>query len=100
MPVLNRLYETMPWESFRPFLEKVYAHERKRNAGRKRIDSLILFKMMILPQLFKLSDEELKFEVNDGRSLEEFVGLGVMNNILIAATIAFFRQRLQGGGDC
>ena len=97
-PVLNRLSETIPWESFRPLLEKGYTQERKSNAGRKRIDPLILFKMLILQQLFNLSDEELEFQVNDRRSFEEFVGLDVMNNIPDATTIAFFRERLRKAG--
>jgi IS5 family transposase len=94
-PVLKRLSESIPWESFRPLLDRGYAHERKSNAGRKRIDPLILFKMLILQQLFNLSDEELEFQVNDRRSFEEFVGLGVMNSIPDATTIAFFRERLR-----
>ena len=36
-PVLNRLYETIPWESFRPLLEKGYTQERKSNAGRRML---------------------------------------------------------------
>jgi hypothetical protein len=44
--------------------------ERKRNARRKRIDPLILFKMLVLQQLFNLGDEELEFQVNDRRSLK------------------------------
>ena len=51
--------------------------------------------MLILQQLFNLSDEELKFEVNDRRSFDEFIGLGVMNNSPDATTIAFFRERLR-----
>jgi IS5 family transposase len=94
-PVLIRLSQAIPWESFRPLLEKGYAQDRKSNAGRKRIDPLILFKMLILQQLFNLSDEEVEFQVNDRRSFEEFVGLGVMNSIPDATTIAFFRERLR-----
>jgi len=90
-----RLSEAIPWESFRPLLEKGYTQDRKSNAGRKRIDPLILFKMLILQQLFNLSDEEVEFQVNDRRSFEEFVGLGVMNSIPDATTIAFFRERLR-----
>jgi IS5 family transposase len=30
--------------------------------------------MLVLQQLFNLSDEELEFQVNDRRSFEEFVG--------------------------
>ena len=93
--MLKRLPDSIPWESFRPLLEKGYTQERKSNAGRKRIDPLILFKMLILQQLFNLSDEEVEFQVNDRRSFEEFVGLGVMNNIPDATTIALFRERLR-----
>ena len=58
----------------------------------------ILFKMLVLQQLFNLSDEALEFQVNDRRSFEEFVGLGVMNTIPDATTIAFFRERLRKAG--
>jgi gentisate 1,2-dioxygenase len=51
-PVPKRLPESIPWESFRPLLDQGYALERKRNAGRKRINPLILFKMLVLQQLF------------------------------------------------
>lgn len=71
-PVLKRLSASIPWESFRPLLEQGYAHERS-NAGRKRIDPVILFKMLVLQQLFHLRDEELQFQVNDRRSFEESV---------------------------
>ena len=54
-PVLHRLSESIPWESFRPLLDKGYVQERRSNAGRKRIDPLILFKMLVLQQLFNLS---------------------------------------------
>ena len=97
-PVLKRLADSIPWESFRPLLDKGYAHERKSNAGRKRIDPLILFKMLVLQQLFNLSDQEIEFQVNDRRSFEEFVGLGVMNSIPDATTVAFFRDRLLKAG--
>ena len=94
-PVLPCLSESIPWEAFRPLLEKGYSQESKSNAGRKTIDPLILFKMLVLQQLFNLSDEEVEFQVNDRRSFEEFVGLGVMNDIPDATTVAFFRERLR-----
>ena len=42
-----------------------------------------------------MSDEEVEFQVNDRRSFEEIVGLGVMNDIPDATTVAFFRERLR-----
>ena len=88
----------MPWEAFIPLLEQDYEIERKSRAGRKRIDPLILFKMLILQQLFNLSDSELEFQGNDRGSFEEFIGLGIMDIIPDATTVAFFRERLRKAG--
>jgi IS5 family transposase len=59
--------------------------------------------MLDLQQLFNLSDEELEIQVNDRRSFEEFVGLGVMrlgviNSIPDATTVAFFKEWLRKAG--
>jgi len=54
--------------------------------------------MLALKQLFNLSDDELEFQVNDRRSFEELIGLGVMNSIPNATTVAFFRERLRKAG--
>ena len=94
-PILMRLSEAIPCDSFRSLLEKGYAQDRTSNAERMRIDPLILFKMLILQQLFNLSDEEIKFQANVECSFEEFVGLGVMNSIPDATMIASFRERLR-----
>ncbi|WP_255097016.1 transposase [Synechococcus lacustris] len=64
-------------------LDKGYSREIKSKAERKRIDPLILFNMLVLQQLFNLSDEEIEFQVNDRSSFEEFVGLVVMNIFLM-----------------
>lgn len=70
----------IPWESFRPLLDKGYVCGRKSNAGRKRIDPLILFKMLVLQQLFLPHHEELELQVNDRRSFEEFVDSHLMQS--------------------
>ena len=67
--VLKRLADSIPWKSFRPLLEKGYANEHKSNAGRKRIDPLIVFKLLVLQQLFNLRDKKLEFQVNNRRLL-------------------------------
>ena len=95
MPFLQCLSESILCESFRPLLDTGYAQECKSNAGRRKIDPLVLFKMLVLQQLFNLSDDETEFQVNDRRSFEEFFGLGVMNDIPDTTTLAFFRERLR-----
>ena len=56
-PLLTCLSESIAWEAFRPLLDKGYSQEGRSN------------------------DEELESKVNDRRTFEEFVGLGVMNDI-------------------
>jgi IS5 family transposase len=51
--------------------------------------------MLVVQQQFYLSDEELKFQVNDSLSFVDFFGLGVMSNSLDATTIAYFREQLR-----
>lgn len=94
-PSLERLSTAIPWEDFRPLLESVFQQERKSPAGRKRIDVIIMFKMLVLQQLHNLSDGELEFQVNDRRSFERFVGLGAMHSIPDATTVALFKERLR-----
>lgn len=93
--VLKRLADSIPWEPFQPILDQGYAQERKSDAGRKRIGKVILFKMLVLQQLFNLSDDELEFQVNDKRYFAEFVGPGVTKSIPDATTVSFFRERLR-----
>ncbi len=45
--------------------------------------------MLVFQKLFNLSDEEFEFQVNDRRTFEEFVSLGVMNDIPEATTVVF-----------
>jgi IS5 family transposase len=93
-PVLRRLADSIPWELFRPLPEMGYTQERKSNAEGKRIDPLILLEMLDFKQLFNFSDEELEFQVNDRRSFEEHVDLGVMNSISGAKTSLSFESGL------
>ena len=46
------------WKHFVHFLQRVM---RSINVGRKRIDPLVLYKILILQQLLDLSDEEFEF---------------------------------------
>ena len=79
-PSLERLKAAIPWQEFRPLLESAFAKERKSPAGRKRIDVIVMFRILVLQQLHNLSDEEVEFQVNDRRSFEKFAGLGIMHS--------------------
>ncbi len=59
---LNRVID---WELFCSTLSTITEKPRKSAAGRKRIDSVLLFKMLVLQRLYNLADEALEFQVKD-----------------------------------
>jgi len=99
---LKHLNIIIPWELFRDELEALHDKERKSNAGRKPMDVILMFKLLILQQLYNISDEELEYQVNDRLSFMEFLNLGLEDKVPDAKTIWLFRQRLkeQDKMDC
>jgi IS5 family transposase len=54
-----------------------------------------MFKLLILQQLYNISDEELEYQVKDRLSFMQFLGLGLEDSVPDATTVWLFRQRLQ-----
>jgi len=74
----------VPWEMFRAVIETVAltADEAKKSAaGRKPIDELVLFRMLVLQSLYNLSDEQIEYQVRDRLSFTRFLGLGFEEGI-------------------
>ena len=92
---LTRLNRLVPWETLRPTLKKIRDKPRKSNAGRKPIDELLLFKMLVLQKLYNISDEDLEYQVNDRLSFMQFLGLGLEERVPDATTVWLFREQLQ-----
>ena len=58
-----------------------------------------MFKILVLQQLYKISDEELEYQVNDRLSFMIFLGLGLLAEpIPDATTVCLFRQQLNHQG--
>ncbi|MES1026236.1 IS5 family transposase [Gloeocapsa sp. BRSZ] len=96
--LLVRLNEIIPWEAFRPTLEKIHSKPRKSNAGRKAIDAVVMFKLLVLQQLYNISDEELEYQVSDRLSFMQFMGFGLADEVPDATTIWLFRKQLSEQG--
>ena len=65
---LEAIDRLVPWESFRGDIEAAVLTpetERKSMAGRKPIDAIVLFRMLILQSLYNLSDEQVEYQVRD-----------------------------------
>jgi len=91
----------VPWEMFRGDIEAVVLtadEARKSNAGRKPIDALVLFRMLVLQSLYNLSDEQIEYQVRDRLSFTRFLGLGFENRIPDGTTLWLFREKLARAG--
>jgi IS5 family transposase len=93
-PTLERIKQIVPWEEFRPILESIYQKEHKSNAGRKPLDVILMFKMLILQNLYNISDDELEYQVNDRNSFANFLDLGIEDSVPDATTVWSFREKL------
>lgn len=71
---LENLDRLIPWESFRAQLEVTYGKPRKSKAGRKPIDVVLMFKLLVLQQLYNISDEAWEYQVKDRLSFMRFLG--------------------------
>ena len=52
----------VPWEEFRPSLERVWRKpdaDRKSRAGRRPMDAVLMFKTLVLSALYNLSDDQI-----------------------------------------
>lgn len=96
--LLNRLNQMVPWESLRPTLKKIREKPRKSKAGRKPLDEVLLFKMLVLQKLYNISDEDLEYQVNDRLSFMQFLNLGLEERVPDATTVWLFREQLQRQG--
>lgn len=64
---LLKLNAMVPWEQFRSRLEGIWRRsraEKRSPAGRKPWDAIVIFKAIILCELYNLSDEQLDSSKN------------------------------------
>ena len=95
------LKKTVPWESFRPDLKAVWRKpdaKRKSRAGRKPWDEVLIFKLIVLQQLYNLSDEQIEYQIRDRLSFMRFLDLGLEDPVPDATTVWLYREKLAEAG--
>ena len=91
----------VPWEEFRPALERVWRkpdEARKSRAGRKPMDAVVMFKTLVLSALYNLSDDQIEYQVRDRLSFMRFLGLGLEDRVPDARTVWLYREGLAQAG--
>ena len=92
---LEAIDRLVPWESFRGDIEAAVLTpetERKSTAGRKPIDAMVLFRMLILQSLYNLSDEQVEYQVRDRLSFTRFLTSGIEDCIPDGTTLWLFTR--------
>jgi IS5 family transposase len=95
---LIRLQRLIPWENFRPQLQTIHHKPHKSNSGRKPIDVILMFKILVLQRYFNISDTQVEYQINDRISFMKFLGLGIEDRVPDATTIWLFREQLVKAG--
>ncbi len=95
------LQKTVPWENFRPELKALWRRpdeERKSRAGRKPWDEILMFKVIVLQQLYNLSDDQIEYQIRDRLSFMRFLDLGIEDPVPDAKTVWLYREKLAKAG--
>ena len=98
---LEAIAALVPWESFRAEIEAAVLtpeDAKKSKAGRKPIDAIVMFRMLVLQSLYNLSDELIEYQVWDRATFTRFVGLGSEDGIPDGTTLWLFREKLARAG--
>lgn len=98
---LEAIDALVAWESFRAAIEAVVLtpeDAKKSKAGRKPIDAMVMFRMLILQSLYNLSDDQVEYQVNDRFSFTRFLKLGIEDHIPDGTTLWLFREKLAKAG--
>jgi len=82
------------FELFRDALEKVFEKPRQSKAGRKALDVVFMFKILILQRLYNLSDEQVEYQINDRLSFCRFLDLPIGASAPDFTTVWKFREAL------
>ena len=72
--------------------------ERKSPAGRKPWDAVVMFKAIVLCELYNLSDDQVEYQLRDRLSFMRFLGLGLEDKVPDAKTVWLYREQLAQAG--
>jgi hypothetical protein len=84
------LKRKVPLEIFRPELKAIWCtppQTGKSNVGRPPWDELLMFKVLILQQLYNLSDDQIEYQIRDRLSFMRFLELGVEDRVPDTKTV-------------
>ena len=96
---LEALKEYVDFELFRNILEDVILpKKRKSNAGRRPIDPVLMFKIIVLQRYYGLGDEQIEYQIKDRTSFRNFLGIECVGDVPDEKTVWKFKDVLSKNG--
>jgi len=101
---LEKISKLVDFSLFEKELRKAF-HDRPKsessnpkNAGRKPLNPVQMFKILFLKKLFNLSNEQVEFQLTDRHSFQRFVGLSPNKNAPDYSTVWRYEELLAKKG--
>lgn len=91
---LKALEKSIDREAFRPTLAQVHSKRNESGRGNKPKDVVMMFKALVIQNLYGLSDDQLEYQIEDRRSFQRFLGLANHERTPDAKTYWTFRESL------
>ena len=92
------LAKIVPWSIFREPLEAARGVSRDtRKGGRTPYDAVLMFKILVLRELYALSDEQVEYQIADRLSFQRFLGIDLSHAVPDYTAVWRFREKLKGG---
>lgn len=96
---LAKLDEIMDWKAFFEIIDEIRPDKTKLgNGGRPPIKSSILFKAMLIGEIYNLSDFQLEYQITDRASFSRFCGLDFGDASPDANSFWLLREKLKETG--
>ncbi len=93
---LARLDQVIDWTLFEPVFARIPRVEPRGPGGRPPYRPLMMFKALVIQNLYQLSDAQLEFQITDRLSFKCFLGLSDADKSPDEKTFWAFRETLTG----
>jgi transposase, IS5 family len=95
---LEKLNKLVDWDFFEKEILKLLPEVDYSKGGRPPISRALLFKVMVLQQMYNLSDDEVEYQIIDRTSFKNFLGIESYKDTPDAKTIWLVRDQLNKAG--
>jgi hypothetical protein len=96
---LRRLNELIDWTIFLGLLNQTRSSNSGSKAGRPPFDVLLMFKILVLKNIYNLSDDQLELQIRDRLSFRDFLGISISDTVPDSKTIWLFGEQLSQLGS-